>query len=187
MPTVPLLLGLHFLLVFGLKWTLERARHTHGRMALLVAILNIFASSLVYVRILPIDKQIRGDRITAQKSQQHSTFMMQTLFFLLVFVENILLASWPLIKGQSENNRALACLGQEKLIHYIVLVAALCVCSWIFHVLYYKYMGHPWTEINGPQLTPSGRLRCSLHLCGKEKYLTCDCYQGISIKNVYSI
>ena len=27
-------------------------------MALMVAILNIFASSLVYVRILPIDKQV---------------------------------------------------------------------------------------------------------------------------------
>lgn len=96
LPTVPILLGIHFALVFGLKWTFERARHTHGMMALLVAILNIFASSLVYVRILPIDKQVdtkqKGiqDRET-RKSQQHSTFFIQSLFFLLVFVENLLL------------------------------------------------------------------------------------------------
>ena len=50
--------SIHFALVFVLKWTFERARHTHGMMAMMVAILNIFASSLVYVRILPIDKQV---------------------------------------------------------------------------------------------------------------------------------
>ena len=32
--------------------------------------------------------------------QHHSTFFVQSLFFLLVFVENMLLASWPLIKGR---------------------------------------------------------------------------------------
>jgi hypothetical protein len=56
MPTVPILLGIHFVLVFILKWTFERARHTHGMMALLVAVLNVFASSLVYVRIVPIGR-----------------------------------------------------------------------------------------------------------------------------------
>ena len=33
--------------------------------------------------------------------QHHSTFFVQSLFFLLVFVENMLLASWPLIKGRA--------------------------------------------------------------------------------------
>ena len=39
-----------------LKWSFERARHTHGMLAWLVAVVNIFASSLVYVRIVPIEK-----------------------------------------------------------------------------------------------------------------------------------
>ena len=83
--------------------------------------------------------------------QHHSTFFIQSLFFVLVFVENMLLASWPLIKGGS--NRALACLGPEKLIDYLFMVSGLCGASWICHILYYKYMGHPWTEINGPQIS----------------------------------
>ena len=109
-PTVPILLTIHFIIVFILKWTFERARHTQGKMALLVAILNVFASSLVYVRIVPIDKKINFKHISRLKKQQptlqqHSTFFIQTLFFLLVFVENIILASWPLMKGHP--NRAI--------------------------------------------------------------------------------
>ena len=105
--------------------------------------------------------------------QQHSTFFIQSLFFLLVFVENMLLASWPLIEGGS--NRALACLGREKLIDYLFMVAGLCGGSWICHTLYYKYMGHPWTEINGPQITARKGIQCNMHFCGEEKYLTCKC------------
>ena len=132
---------------FLLKWTFERARHTQGKMALLVAVLNVFASSLVYVRIVPIDKKVKfgknrkkawhkyeqGNR---QIYQQHSTFFVQTLFFALVFVENVTLASWPLIKGAP--NRALSCLGQANIIKYLLVISGLCVASWIFHILYYK-------------------------------------------------
>ena len=61
--------SIHFALVFVLKWTFERARHTHGMMALMVAILNIFASSLVYVRILPLDKQVDKVGSSGEKTQ----------------------------------------------------------------------------------------------------------------------
>ena len=179
MPTVPILLCLHFIAVFILKWTFERVRHTQGMMALFVAILNIFASSLVYIRVLPIDKDInaRHKGINYKRmTQQHSTFFVQSLFFLLVFVENMLMASWPLIKG--EPNRALACLGQAKMLDNVGIVAGLCVGSWVFHIMYYKYMGHPWTEINGPQIH-NNEVGCFMHLCGHEKYLTC----GLSKKN----
>ena len=37
-------------------------------------------------------------------------------------------------------------------------------------------MGHPWTEINGPNCTRYG-LRFNFHLCGKEQYLLCQCCQ----------
>ena len=178
LPTVPILLAIHFMLVFIIKWTFERARHTKGFMANTVALLNIFASNMVYVRILPIEKEAKDAQKMPQnveikpQSQHHSTFFTQTLFFLLVFIENVFMTAWPLLKGHP--NRALACLGQEKLIDYVFLVAGLCLLSWICHVLYYKYMGHPWTEINGPQWTNTGGLRCNLNLCGREKYWTCQ-------------
>ena len=187
LPTVPILLGIHFMIVGLLKWTFERARHTQGKMAQLVALVNVFASSLVYVRIVPIEKKLNfkqmkrlqkqklaSNNATAQQTEQHSTFFIQTLFFLVVFVENIILASWPLIKGPP--NRALNCLGSESIWNLITIIFGLCFCSWTFHILYYKYMGHPWTEINGPNCTRYG-LRFNFHLCGKEQYLLCQCCQ----------
>ena len=65
--------SIHFALVFVLKWTFERARHTHGMMALMVAILNIFASSLVYVRILPLDKQVDKVGSSGEQTQIKGT------------------------------------------------------------------------------------------------------------------
>ena len=42
-------------------------------MALMVAILNIFASSLVYVRILPLDKQVDKVGSSGEKTQIKGT------------------------------------------------------------------------------------------------------------------
>ena len=42
-------------------------------MALMVAILNIFASSLVYVRILPLDKQVDKVGSSGEKAQLKET------------------------------------------------------------------------------------------------------------------
>ena len=42
-----------------------------------------------------------GGSMRKSDQQHHSTFFVQSLFFLLVFVENMLLASWPLIKGRA--------------------------------------------------------------------------------------
>lgn len=57
LPAIPLFLLFHFSVVFAVKWTFERARHTKGGMLTwLVSSVNVFASSLVYVRIVPIEK-----------------------------------------------------------------------------------------------------------------------------------
>lgn len=73
-----------------------------GVLAWLVAVVNIFASSLVYVRIVPIEKQRNHKQkkcinVPSHAVQQHSTFFIQTLFFLLVLVENLMLACTPLV------------------------------------------------------------------------------------------
>ena len=167
MPMVPILLTAHFAVVFAIKWSFERARHTHGMMSWLVALINVFASSLVYVRIVPIEKQrpeLRRKHLMRQ-DMQHSTFFVQSIFFALVLLENALLASTPLFIGP---NRAVACVGESSIRGLVGLVLALCASSWFFHTMYYKYMGHPWSAINGPDMSSDG-VRFHFHYCGKER------------------
>ena len=172
MPNVPILLAIHFIIVFIIKWMFERARHTKGVLALLVSILNVAASSLVFVRIVPIKKkgQLPGHKCANGSSHpvvQHSTFFVQFLFFTLILFENLLLASVPLFYPLNGTNRAFECLGKEKIELYVGLVFLLCALSWLFHTLYYKCMGHPWSDINGPTFT--GGFSFYFHFCGKER------------------
>ncbi len=171
-PAVPILLAIHFSAVFAIKWSFERARHTHGMLAWLVSFVNIFASSLVYVRIVPIEKSSayykqKCPQRSSHQVQQHSTFFVQSLFFLLVLIENVALASTPFFVGQ-HTNRALACLGRETLTKYVFIVVSLCAASWVCHVMYYKYMGHPWTDINGPYCGQDS-FKFFFHFCGRER------------------
>ena len=54
---VPAILAAHFVFVGIFKWYFERARHMkEGFLTYLVTFINIFASSIVYVRIVPIEK-----------------------------------------------------------------------------------------------------------------------------------
>eukprot|EP00094_Tigriopus_californicus_P001992 TCALIF_01920-PA protein Name:"Similar to ANK2 Ankyrin-2 (Homo sapiens)" AED:0.42 eAED:0.42 QI:11/0.75/0.4/0.8/1/1/5/0/1087 len=177
-PIVPILLVTHLIFVFIIKWTFERARHTHGMLAWLVSFVNVVASSLVYVRIVPIEKQrpSKWNRETtsflpSHEVIQHSTFFVQTLFFLLVLFENILLACTPLMYP---SGRAFACLGTAKINQYVLTIIGLCMASWLSHVMYYKYMGHPWSDINGPTCSAQ-KVKFSFHVCGREKLFQCAC------------
>lgn len=78
----------------------------------------------------------------------HSTFFVQSLFFFLVFIENLLLASAPLYLTP---NRGLLCIGEAKLQQYLGFIVLFSLCSWMCHIIYYKFMGHPWADINGPE------------------------------------
>jgi len=106
--------------------------------------------------------------------EQHSTFLAQSLFFALVLVENLSLAAFPLVYAEpaTDTNRAVACLGRSAVVGYALRVAALCIASWCCHAAYYKCAGHPWSDINGPELS-RGRLKFSFHFCGRERLLDC--------------
>jgi hypothetical protein len=72
----------------------------------------------VYVRIVPIQRSLElkrsrrdPDKGWSHHVEENSTFMVQTLFFALVLIENIMLASTPLFFN-GKYNRAYACLGQ---------------------------------------------------------------------------
>ena len=83
-----------------------------------MAVINIFANSLVYVRIVPIERSLELKHQSRTKKPEiedaeNSTFMVQTLFFFLVLIENLILASTPLFFN-GKYNRAYACLGQVR-------------------------------------------------------------------------
>jgi len=67
--------------------------------------------------------------------------------------------------------------GQEKLLQYVGIVLAMNACSWVFHVGYYKYMGHPWSSINGP-LIDQKKMRIDFYACGKLRRCEWSCTQG---------
>ena len=63
-------------------------------MALMVAILNIFASSLVYVRILPLDKQVDKVGSSGEKTQIKGTdtkFDKSKAYFTFIDIKSMLL------------------------------------------------------------------------------------------------
>ena len=63
-------------------------------MALMVAILNIFASSLVYVRILPLDKQVDKVGSSGEKTQIKGTdtkFDKSKDYFTFTHIKSMLL------------------------------------------------------------------------------------------------
>jgi len=186
----PFLLLIHTTIVLIIKMSFERTLKTKGFLAPLVAIVNILASSLVYVRIVPIERsaqlmraksKIKDKPIDRLIFQQHSTFFVQTLYFALVLVENLILCSTPLfLFNESGSNRALECLGddkqeaKEKVYQMIAGMFALSVCGWISHTIYYTQMGHPWGAINGPELRKN-KFSFYLNTCGTERLFSCVC------------
>ena len=185
----------HFSLVFLIKSVFGKTSHIKGAQTKIVdslgwltTILNTLVSSLVYVRITPYEKdlsvkskkhQMGGNEmemaplndsegaieLKEDSQRHHTTFLEQVLFFLLVLLENLILAIYPFIKGGQ--NEALNCLGRNTICYGIVMVIVLNVLSWMFQVLHYKRM-HPWQLINGPSVN-DGRLKFNYYLCGEEK------------------
>ena len=181
----PVLILIHFIFVAIIKGVFGMEGYVSGKHSKLVTVLNVAASSLVYVRIMPLEtdsytlvRNLRTNEVTNEEMEMvnfnspgvsgklaqnvvqphRSTFLVQVLFFLLVLVENVFLAAFPLIKGG--HNRGLACFG-ENVGYGILIVVVLCIMSWVFQALNYKCM-HPWKEINGPSID-SG---CKYYCCG---------------------
>ena len=63
-------------------------------------------------------------------------------------------------------------MSQAKLLEYVGIVIGLCVASWIFHIGYYKYMGHPWSAINGPQFDRTNGVQFKFYGWGKNRKFT---------------
>ena len=177
---IPIIIGIHFICVGILKWFFERARLSkQGFLYTLVAFINIFASSFVYVRIVPIEKPKTTNQWTVAPQITHTTFMTQSLFFLLILLENLLLALIPILLHDGDScciplsTLTSAFVGRnEKIIQFHSKLSTFpgifvfCLLSWVFHTAYYKYYGHPWADINGPDITTNSMtVRCfCLHI-----------------------
>uniref|UniRef100_A0A0K2TNQ1 Putative LOC100882592 [Megachile rotundata] n=1 Tax=Lepeophtheirus salmonis TaxID=72036 RepID=A0A0K2TNQ1_LEPSM len=163
-PIIPLLLLAHFALILVLKLTFESDANTFRSLSsFLVSLLTVFASSMVYVRITPLTHR--------WQYEHRSTFVVQFLFFLIVFIENIILSCTPILFYNREDT-LLSCLSPNQFNIYVFFIILLSTCAWFCHIFYYKCMGHPWSDINGP-----GRdsLKKEFHVYfqvfGKEKLL----------------
>lgn len=143
----------------------------------LIAILGSAASFLVYVSIKGRDhKSGRG------------TFHLHLYFFLLILVENILLAVSPLMVQDgtwSDGTWPLT-------LPFVVL--GLWILSCLSHLIFYRLFGHPWGALNGPEDKSCKGLLCG-SVCQKEAthrqndkmYMRGDTiYDSESIESFYS-
>ncbi|XP_068235369.1 uncharacterized protein [Palaemon carinicauda] len=103
--------------------------------------LGTIASTLVYFRLE------RPSAVKKQLSRRHSTVVIQVLFLILAFIENLVLITLGIVgldRSKYDNT-------------FITISAVLCAISYligvILHAVYYSCFGHPWVDINGPTVT----------------------------------
>lgn len=99
----------------------------------LIALLSSAASFLVYVRIKSKDNE-----------RSRGTFHIHLYFFLLIIVENILLATSPFMVQDGLWS------SETRLISLPFMVLGLWIISCLSHLFFYKLFGHPWGVVNGP-------------------------------------
>ncbi|XP_064096818.1 uncharacterized protein LOC135208498 isoform X6 [Macrobrachium nipponense] len=103
--------------------------------------LGTIASTLVYFRLE------RPSAVKKQLSRRHSTVVIQVLFLILAFIENLVLITLGIVgldRSKYDNT-------------FITISAVLCAISYmtgvVLHAVYYSCFGHPWVDINGPTVT----------------------------------
>ncbi|XP_071522835.1 uncharacterized protein [Panulirus ornatus] len=146
-------LGIHFIIVLVFKLKLEERSVLPVRnyvccscfLAYLRPYFYVFlgtiASTLVYFRLE------RPSAVKKQLSRRHSTVVIQVLFLILAFIENLVLISLGIVgldRDKYDNT-------------FIIISAVLCAISYligvILHAVYYSCFGHPWVDINGPTVS----------------------------------
>ncbi|KAG0722111.1 Ankyrin-1 [Chionoecetes opilio] len=148
-----IVLGVHFMVVLVFKLKLEESSVLPVRTPFycctcffmylrpyFYVFLGTIASTLVYFRLE------RPSAVKKQRSRRHSTVVIQVLFLVLAFIENLVLL-------------ALGVCGLDKDKYdttFIIISAVLCAISYltgvILHAVYYSCFGHPWVDINGPSV-----------------------------------
>ena len=148
-----ILLGI-FRTIVELKIFSRKRRPTRKKFDWAVFIINIFASGLVFVRIKRV-------------GQRGSSFVLHAGYWLLALVENLILVCMPYIyMNESGTNQVLNCLSRWVLNAYIGIVVVQSLLSAMSYFIYYKCKGHPWNDINGPDLR-----RKSLRKSGRKKII----------------
>ena len=166
-PGILSFLAIHVFAVFAIN--LVFSRHwlgKRGSMGWYEIAINVFTdlasaicSCLVYCNINPKSpgtkekKERKCDRghvedIVEKAKKDHknnTTFYTQFFFFLLVFVENAILASWPLIMNDACIVKTYNAPMTTILLSVMGLTAASGLCNLFFYLCY----GHPWAAING--------------------------------------
>ena len=116
--------------------------------------------------------------LTSKKITTHhnpSTFLLQSTYFLIKLIENILVILALIVHYKIQNLTTEG--GEERMFSSFPLKIGLTVgvgtlISWVSHVIYYRLHGHLWKSANGPTINVEKSL-CSFkyeyYLCGKRK------------------
>jgi hypothetical protein len=150
----------HYLLVFLIKTLFETKSHRGKLRTLKESKDNLIIQQNVRNRFLNFLKfvasgvsstivmiHLHGDR-QHTRNKPHYSFISHTLFFILVFVENIILVCLPYMLP--DLYPPLDCFTAESRGNAVWIVGGLWVAGVAAHVLHYKW-AHPWAKLNGPQ------------------------------------
>ncbi|XP_063855816.1 LOW QUALITY PROTEIN: uncharacterized protein LOC135097735 [Scylla paramamosain] len=169
-------LGVHFVVVLVFKLKLEESSVLPVRTPFyccqcffmylrpyFYVFLGTIASTLVYFRPSAVKKQ---------RARRHSTVVIQVLFLVLAFIENLVM----LALGICWLDDKLSSYDTFKYDTFIIISAVLCAISYltgiILHAVYYSCFGHPWVDINRPSVhrdADEGTLVLSYYQQGKGK------------------
>ena len=92
-----------------------------------------------------------GYNYKIDEKEINSTFKEQVCFFVLVLMENVILAAIPLIMGYKEGSTIFRRISQHSHVRLTLIVIGLSVVSWCSNLVFYKFWGHTWRAINGPR------------------------------------
>ena len=117
---------------------------------------------------------LHEDRPTCRKS--HLSFLSHTLFFLLIFIENVLiLVCLPFMA--SHLYPPLDCFTAASRYNAVWVVLGLWVAGVLAQVVHYKW-SHPWAKLNGPRAAGAGELEFTHKLAWKPRV------RRVSVKHI---
>ena len=131
----------------------------------LIDLLGAASSFLVLVNIKTKDQRKSGN-----------TFHLHLSYFILILIENVLLASSPLMLGNYSTHLDIA-------IALPFIILGLWILSCLLMVFFYKIYGHPWTDLNG--LTQWNTF--TTWVGAVKNCATCSCNTGANADDAYEL
>ena len=116
-----------------------------------------------YESFLPNNIEPSAERVTHHNP---STFFLQTMYFIIKFLENLAVVLYVIWKYRMRENTNFHLHGIAWKTGLALGVGS--IISWLSHTAYYRIYGHPWKYANGPTMS-SKSFKCVMYVCGEVK------------------